>query len=44
MHLHLNQLYLLELHSKPFKMWLAIIMINTAQGKSLIMNLQYLGL
>jgi len=38
MNLHKYQLYLLEQHSESFKIWSAIIRINT-EGKSLIMNL-----
>ena len=38
MHLHKHQLYLLEQHSESFKIWSAIIRINT-EGKSLIMKL-----
>ena len=38
MNLHTHQLYLLEQHSESFKIWLAIIRINT-EGKSLIMKL-----
>ena len=38
MNLHKHQLYLLELHSESFKIWSAIIRINT-EGKSLIMKL-----
>ena len=37
MTLHKNQLYLLEKHSESFKIWSAIIRINT-EGKSLIMK------
>ena len=37
MNLHKHQLYLLEQHSESFKIWSAIIRINT-EGKSLIMN------
>jgi len=36
--LHLNELHLLEQHSKPFKTCSAIIRINI-EGKSLIMQL-----
>jgi len=38
MNLHKHQLYLLEQHSKSFKIWSAIIRINT-EGKSLFMKL-----
>jgi len=38
MNLHKHQLYLLEQHSEAFKIWSAIIRINT-EGKSSIMNL-----
>jgi len=38
MNLHKHQLYLLKQHSESFKMWSAIIRINT-EGKSLIMKL-----
>ena len=38
MHVHINQLYLLEQHSEPLKVRSAIIRINT-EGKSLIMKL-----
>ena len=38
MNLHKHQLYLLEQHSESFKIWSAIIRINT-EGKSLIMKL-----
>ena len=38
MHLHKHQLYYLEQHSESFKIWSAIIRINT-EGKSLIMKL-----
>ena len=38
MNLHKHQLYFLEQHSEPFKIWSAIIRINT-EGKSLIMKL-----
>jgi len=38
MNLHKHQLYLLEPHSESFKIWSAIIRINT-EGKSLIMKL-----
>jgi len=38
MHVRKYQLYLLEIHSKLFKSWSAIIRINT-EGKSLIMKL-----
>jgi len=38
MNLHTNQLYLLEQHSESFKIWSAIIRINT-DGKCLIMEL-----
>jgi len=38
MHLHKHHLYLLEQHSVSFKIWSAIIRINT-EGKSLIMKL-----
>ena len=38
MNLHKHQLYLLEQHSESFKIWSAIIRINT-EGKSLIMQL-----
>jgi len=38
MNLHTHQLYLLEQHSKSFKIWSAIIRINT-DGKSMIMKL-----
>ena len=37
MNLHKHQLYLLEQHSESFKVWSAIIRINT-EGKSLIMK------
>jgi len=38
MNLHKHKLYLLEQHSESFKIWSAIIRINT-EGKSLIMKL-----
>ena len=38
MSVHKHQLYLLEQHSESFKIWSAIIRINT-EGKSLIMQL-----
>jgi len=38
MNLHTYQLYMLEQHSESFKLWAAVIKINTA-GKSLIMKL-----
>jgi len=38
MNLHKHQLYLLDQHSESFKIWSAIIRINT-EGKSLIMKL-----
>ena len=38
MNLHKHQLYLLERHSESFKIWSAIIRINT-EGKSSIMKL-----
>jgi len=38
MNLHKHQLYLLKQHSETFKIWSAIIRINT-DGKSLIMKL-----
>jgi len=38
MSLHKHQLYMLEQHSELFKIWSAIIKINT-EGKSLIMKL-----
>ena len=38
MNLHKHQLYLLEQHRESFKIWSAIIRINT-EGKSLIMKL-----
>jgi len=38
MNLHTQLFYLLEQHSKSFKIWSAIIRINTAQGKSLVMQ------
>ena len=38
MNLHKHQLYLLEPHSESFKIWSAIIRINT-DGKSSIMKL-----
>ena len=38
MNLHKHQLYLLEKHSESFKIWSAIIRINT-EGKCLIMKL-----
>ena len=38
MNLHTHQLYLLEQHYESFKIWSAIIRINT-EGKSLIMKL-----
>ena len=38
MNLHKHQLYLLEQHNDSFKIWSAIIRINT-KGKSLIMKL-----
>jgi len=38
MNQHKHQLYLLEKHSESFKIWSAIIRINT-EGKSLIMKL-----
>jgi len=38
MNLHKHQLYLLEQHSESFKIWSAIIRINT-EGKSLIMKM-----
>ena len=38
MHIHKHQLYLLEQHSESFKIWSAIIRINT-EGTSLIMKL-----
>jgi len=38
MNLHKHQLYLFERHSESFKIWSAIIWINT-EGKSLIMRL-----
>jgi len=38
MNLHKHQLYLFEQHSESFKIWSAIIRINT-EGKSLIMKL-----
>jgi len=38
MNLHKHQLYLLEQHSESFKMWSAIMRINT-EGKSSIMKL-----
>ena len=38
MNLHTHQLYLLEQHSESFKIWPAIIRINT-EGKYLIMKL-----
>ena len=39
MHVHKHQLYLLEQHSESFKIWPAIVRINT-EGKSLIMKLE----
>jgi len=36
--LHKHQSYLLEQHSESFKIWSAVIRINT-EGKSLIMKL-----
>jgi len=38
MYIHKHQLYLLKQHSESFKIWSAIIRINT-EGKSLIMKL-----
>ena len=38
MHVHKNQLYLLEQLSDSFEIWLAIIRTNS-EGKSLIMKL-----
>jgi len=38
MNLHKHQLYLLEQHSEPIKIWSAIIRINK-EGKSLIVKL-----
>jgi len=38
MNLHTQQLYLLEQHIESFKVWSAIIRINT-EGNSLIMKL-----
>jgi len=38
MNLHKHQLYLLEQHSESFKIWSAIVRINT-EGKCLIMKL-----
>ena len=38
MNLHTHQLYLFEQHSESFKIWSAIIKINT-EGKSMIMKL-----
>jgi len=38
MNLHKHQLYLFEQHSESFKIWSAIIRINT-EGKSLIIKL-----
>jgi len=38
MNLHKLQLYLIEQHSESFKVWSAIIRINT-EGKSLSMKL-----
>jgi len=38
LHKHQFKLYLLEQHSESFKIWSAIIRINT-EGKSLIMKL-----
>jgi len=38
MNLHKHHLYLFEQHSESFKIWSAIIRINT-EGKSLIMKL-----
>ena len=38
MNLHKHQLYLLEQHSESFKIWSAIIRINT-EGKSSILKL-----
>jgi len=37
-HVHTHQTYLLEQHRESFKVWSAIIRINT-EGKSLIMKL-----
>jgi len=37
MNLHKHQLYLLEQHSESFKIWSAIIRINT-EGKSLVIK------
>ena len=42
MNLYKHQLYLLEQHSESFKIWSAIIRINT-EGKSLIMKLGPVG-
>jgi len=38
MQIHNHQFYLLEQHSKSFKIWSAILRINT-EGKYLIMKL-----
>jgi len=38
MNLHTHLFYMLEQHSKSFKIWSAIIRINS-EGKSLIMKL-----